>query len=547
MVRRNKAAELPCKIDRLRLERRIDHLLAPWSAATTPGCTIGVARAGALLAHRSAGLANLDLGVPIGAETTFRIASVTKQFTCTAALLLAEEGKLALADEIHAHLPELPDFGAPITIDHLMRNTSGIRDFLELMRLGGMDLRAPCALADILHVIGLQRGLNFAPGSRFLYSNTNFLLLGRVVEKLAGEPLGSYVARRILVPLGMTRSRLVASTAETVPGLATGYFPAEGGGFVKAAHGFPLGGEGGLVSSVEDLALWDRNFTTGQVGGKALPASLAEQAPLTDGRSSAYARGLAVQEWRGVTTVSHGGLWPGYRTEFLRIPERDLTVICIANLGSIVPYRLAREAAEAALEAERQLHPLPPPPAPEVLERLAGRYFDPTLPASVDIEPGPAGALQLTANGVPFRLIAEPDGRLIADASSFEFTAVPAADGLLVGEPARLFRRAPPAPVLPADLPGRYECDEVGATWTLAPDANGGPKGSITARAAGPFVNAGPWEVLAVADDIVRILTPSQLYRSWFDVRLDRARDGAVLSLTVSGGRTRNHVFTRIG
>ena len=529
-------------LDRLRLERRIDHLLAPWSAGSTPGCTIGVARAGALLAHRSAGLANLDLGVPIGAETTFRIASVTKQFTCTAALLLAEEGKLALADEIHAHLPELPDFGAPITIDHLMRNTSGIRDFLELMRLGGMDLRAPCALADILHVIGLQRGLNFPPGSRFLYSNTNFLLLGRIVEKRAGETLGSFVARRILVPLGMTRSRLVASTAETVPGLATGYFPAAGGGFVKAAHGFPLGGEGGLVSSVEDLALWDRNFTTGQVGGKALPAALAEQAPLTGGRPSAYARGLAVQEWRGLATMSHGGLWPGYRTEFLRIPERDLTVICIANLGDIVPYRLARQAAEAALEAECVLHPLPPPPAPDALERLAGRYFDPTLPATVDIEPGPGGGLQLTANGVPFRLITEPGGRLVADASSFEFTAVPTADGLLVGEPPRLFRRAPPTPVLPADLPGRYECDEVGATWTLALDAKGG----VVARVAGPFVTAGPWEVLAVAEDIFRILTPNQLYRSWFDVRLDRAADGAAISLTVSGGRTRNHAFMRI-
>jgi hypothetical protein len=391
------------------------------------------------------------------------------------------------------------------------------------MRLGGMDLRAPCALTDILQIIGLQRRLNFPPGSRFLYSNTNFLLLGRIVEKLGAEPLGTFVARRILIPLGMTRSRLVASTAETVPGLATGYFPAEGGGFVKAAHGFPLGGEGGLVSSVEDLALWDRNFTTGQVGGKALPAALAEQAPLTDGRPSAYARGLAVQEWRGLATVSHGGLWPGYRTEFLRIPERELTVICIANLGDIVPYRLARQAGEA-------------------LERLAGRYFDPTLPASLDIEPGPAGALQLTANGVPFRLIAEPGGRLTADASSFEFTAVPAADGLLVGEPPRLFHRAPPAPVLPADLPGRYECNEVGATWTFALDA----KGAIVARAAGPFVNAGPWEVLAVADDIFRVLTPSQLYRSWFDVRPNRASSGAVLSLTVSGGRTRNHVFTRI-
>ena len=535
-------------LDRLRLERRIDHLLAPWSAATTPGCTIGVARAGALLAHRSAGLANLDLGVPIGAETTFRIASVTKQFTCTAALLLAEEGKLALADEIHAHLPELPDFGAPITIDHLMRNTSGIRDFLELMRLGGMDLRAPCALADILHVIGLQRGLNFAPGSRFLYSNTNFLLLGRVVEKLAGEPLGSYVARRILVPLGMTRSRLVASTAETVPGLATGYFPAEGGGFVKAAHGFPLGGEGGLVSSVEDLALWDRNFTTGQVGGKALPASLAEQAPLTDGRSSAYARGLAVQEWRGVTTVSHGGLWPGYRTEFLRIPERDLTVICIANLGSIVPYRLAREAAEAALEAERQLHPLPPPPAPEVLERLAGRYFDRHPTSQRGHRAGPGR-----------RLAAHRERRSLSPHRRARRPAHRGCEQLRVHRgsrrrwPARRRARA----TLPPRAPGAGAARRPSRPLRMRRgrrDLDARARTPMAAqREASPRAPPAPSSMRARGRSSPSPTTSSASSRPASSIGAGSTsgstarRDGAVLSLTVSGGRTRNHVFTRIG
>jgi len=540
-------------LDRLRLERRVDHLLAPWTVGGTPGCTIGVVRKGALVLHRSAGLANLDLEVPISEATTFRVASVTKQFTCAAVLLLAAEGRLAVTDEIHAHLPELPDFGAPITIDQLMHNTSGIRDFLELMRLGGMYLRDHCRLADILHVLGLQRGLNFPPGSQFLYSNTNFLLLGRIVETVTGESLAAFTARRIFAPLGMTRSRFVRSTEETVPGLATGYFPApKGGGFVKATQGFPLGGEGGLVSSVEDLALWDRNFTTGQVGGEALLAALTEQAPLTDGRMNAYARGLAIKAWRGLETVSHGGLWPGYRTEFLRIPAHDLTVICIANLGSIIPYRLAREVAEAVLGAERVLHPVPPLPPAAEREQLAGRYVDPAAPATVDIELKPDGALLVSRNGVSYPLIADESGRLVADASTFEFAAVQAVEGMpegiIVGEPGVLFHRAPPAPglpaaMLPADLPGRYECDEVGAIWSIAQDAEGG----MVARAAGPFVNAGPWEVLAVDEDIVRVPTPGLLFPSWFDVRLDRAADGSVLSLTVGGGRTSGHVFTRLG
>ncbi|MBX6744897.1 MAG: beta-lactamase family protein, partial [Acetobacteraceae bacterium] len=199
-------------LDLLALRRHARRLLVPWDAPATPGCTLGLVRDGALVLQESAGLASLELGVPIGAETCFRIASVSKQFTCSAILLLAEEGKLSIGDDIRAHLPEMPDFGVRITLDHLMRNCSGLRDMLELMRMGGADLAQPCTAEDLLAAIRRQRSLNFAPGSRFLYSNTNFFLLGRVVEAVSGESLGEFLARRIFTPLGMTRTRHTPST-----------------------------------------------------------------------------------------------------------------------------------------------------------------------------------------------------------------------------------------------------------------------------------------------------------------------------------------------
>ena len=159
--------------------------------------------------HESAGMASLELGVPIGPETTFRIASVSKQFTCAAILLLAADGRLSIEDDVRDHIPSLPDLGHRITLAHLMHNTSGIRDMLEIMRLGGVDLAQPCEPQDLLDGVCRQRGLNFVPGSRYLYSNSNFMLLGRIVEQVSGESLREFLDRRIFAPLGMNATRHV--------------------------------------------------------------------------------------------------------------------------------------------------------------------------------------------------------------------------------------------------------------------------------------------------------------------------------------------------
>ena len=523
-------------LDALALERRVEALLAPFGTPGSPGCTIGILRDGALVLHRSAGLANIEHGVPINATTTFRIASVTKQFTCAAALPLAEDGVLSPEDDVAALIPELPDFGARITLDHLMRNTSGIRDMLELLRFGGLDLAMPCSEAGLLAAICRQRSLNFAPGSRFLYSNAAFFLLGLAVERAAGMPLGAFLEKRIFAPLGMTRTRLTPRTTEVVPDLATGYLPAAGG-FARAAHGFALGGEGGLVSCVEDLALWARNYETGRVGGPALVAALQHRMPFTNGALNLYARGLEAGEHRGVATIGHGGLWPGYKTAFLRAPAERIAVIVITNHGGADPGAIALQALDAALAGTPRLAPEPPLPPRHALEAMAGRWIAEDDTASFDLALRPDGVPEVRSHGMPFALAPLADGALTARRGVFCFTLRQVADGLEVEEDAglrRLYRRASETADLPADLSGRYACAELDAEWDI--DA----AHQVTVR--GPHAVTGPWRLEAIAPERFRLHIPGALADTWAELR--RRPDG---SIEANGARARGLVFARRG
>src|SRR5215472_7586507 len=271
----------------LSLEHRIDALFAPYTQPGSPGAVVAVMQGGTVEICKGYGLASIELGVPIGPRTRFRIASVSKQFTVTAALMLAAEGKLELSDPPHKHLRELKPL--PVTIDQMMRNTSGLPDFLELLRLGGHGLDKPARAADLLAAAARNRHLNFAPGSRFLYCNTNFLLLGLIIERLAKKKLGEVLAERIFRPLGMSNTMLAAEIDTVIPNLATGYLGDEKSGFRRAAHAYPQGGEGGLTSTVEDLLIWSRHLTS--------PACC----PRTCRRGSPQ----PIRPWRIVARLSH--------------------------------------------------------------------------------------------------------------------------------------------------------------------------------------------------------------------------------------------------
>ncbi len=530
-------------LDTLRLRRACRALLAPYdlpgSPGATPGATLGVLRDGMLLAHESAGMASLELGVPIGAETCFRIASVSKQFTCAAILLLAREGRLNPGDDIRRHLPELPDFGAVVTLAHCMQNSSGLRDMLELMRLGGVDLAEPVTAADLLAAVGHQASLNFAPGSRFLYSNTGFMLLGLVVERVSGQPLAEFLRQRLFTPAGMTRTRHTPSLAEPAPGLASAYIPDAGGGFRRARHGFPLGGEGGLVSCVEDLALW----TAWLARHPWLDAALQAQAPFPDGSLNPYAHGVEIRPWRGLRTVSHGGLWPGYKTCFLRVPAKQLAVIAIGNHAGVDAHHLAHQALAAALEGEAGLAPASPLPAG--LDALAGRWVAEDGAVNLDFALAADGTPMVTQHGVPFALEAAPGGLLAARRAALAFALEPRGDGLVLHLDAghRLpLHRAPAAVAPPSGLRGHYHCEELDADWTVRERA-----GALDVLVQGPIRHAGPWRLEAIAPDLLRLHTPGDAWQGWVDMTVRRNAEGAAMALVVHGARAREQVFSRLG
>lgn len=530
-------------LDDLLLERRVDALLAPWSRNEGAGVTIGVVREGVLRVHRHAGFASIEHAIPIGEETRFRIASVSKQFTCAAILMLEAEGALSLDQPARTYLPEVPAGAADrVTIAQLMHNSSGLRDMFEILRHGGGDLGTPIGPDALLDGISRQRTLNFEPGSRMLYSNSNFLLLGLIVERLSGRSLDDFLQERIFRPLGMRDTRLTPDTAEVIPLLATGYLRGDDSVWRRAPHALPLGGEGGLVSSVRDLAQWAQNFTTRRIGPGWLDG-LTVQTPFTNGTENRYARGLVARPYRGIATWSHGGLWPGFRTELLMVPAQQTTVIVMANNGSADPNLLAHRALDAVLEAWPGVHPVPKPLPPATLGRLAGRYVDDASDTTLDIDVDGSKAT-LTMNGIPTVAEATEDGRLASPRSNSVFAIrADGDDSVKVEQDAGTigtWRRVAASAALPGGLAGVYRSDEMATDWTVTER-----DGTTSIVANGPVATGPAWAVEPVDGDVFRVRTPGTLYRGWLDVRAIRA-DGRVSALMVSGGRVKRVRYDRV-
>ena len=522
----------------LSLEHRIDAMFARYTQPGSPGAVVAVMQNGEVEICKGYGLASIEHNVPITPQTRFRIASVSKQFTVTTALLLAAEGKLSLSDPPHKYLKELKPL--PVTIDQMMRNSSGLPDFLELLRLGGHGLEKPVRAAELFAACARNGHLNFAPGSRFLYSNTNFLLLGHIIERLTKKKLGEVMEERIFKPLGMTSTRLASEIDTVIPNLATGYLGDDKQGFRRAGHAYPQGGEGGLTSSVEDLLIWSRHFDN-PVLGKELPEQLAAKAALTGGHANHYRRGVGVGELRGLGTIGHGGLWPGYRTEFLRVPAADLTVVVIANLASIDPWRLAHAIAEDALEGNKQLKPKLAPLTEAEIKPIAGTWFNADEPSLFDLA-WKNGEAVVTQNGMPFVLARRAGGWFGAERGSFEFMLKPAKDGLRVDLGAGRvlpFKKLGKRKAVPAGLAGTYVSKDSGASWTIT-----GKGDKWQAAVSGPLIASGPaWTVRGLDADTVETEMPAGWISATQLAHLVRDKAGRIEAIEVSTGRIKKMRF----
>jgi CubicO group peptidase (beta-lactamase class C family) len=331
------------------LRVRIDSVFATYDHTDFPGCALAVYQNGRIVYSRGYGMADLEHAIAISPTSVFDIGSTSKQFTASAIVLLAIDGKLSIDDDVRKYLPELPQYQRPITIRMLLNHTSGLRDYLTLMSLRGTNFDGVTNDRDALDLIVRQHAVNFEPGSEWLYSNSGFFLLSQIVKRVSGQTLASFAQQRIFAPLGMSHTHFHDDHTLIVPGRAIGYAPHHGGGFEIAMSGFEQTGDGAVMTTVQDLLKWDENFYTPTVGGERLLRELQTQGTLNSGKTLDYALGLFIGQYRGLRRVTHGGAWAGYRAELARFPTAHTSVACLCNLATARPSVLAERVSDIIL------------------------------------------------------------------------------------------------------------------------------------------------------------------------------------------------------
>jgi CubicO group peptidase (beta-lactamase class C family) len=335
-------------------DAQIDRIFAPWNKPATPGCALAVVKNGAVAYSRAYGSANLEQRIPITRRTVFDIGSVSKQFTAMSIVLLAQDGKLSLDDEVHAYIPELPDYGARISLRQMLHHLSGLPSYTDLFDLAGVPEADLTTDEDALALIARQKTLNFPPGRQYLYSDTNYFLLALVVRRVSGESLRAFAQRRIFAPLGMRDTHYHDDHTLVVPNRATGYAPRDGGGYAIDMSNFEELGDGSVMTTVDDMMRWDRNFRDPVVGGHRAIDQLQEVGVRSDGSATPYAMGLIRDTYRGLARMQHTGEWVGYRSGYLRFPQQGLSVILLCNMvGNIDTLALSERVADRYLGKAR--------------------------------------------------------------------------------------------------------------------------------------------------------------------------------------------------
>ena len=349
----------------------VDSLFAGYSSAT-PGCAVGIERDGQPVLERAYGAADLEHGVPNRVDTVFEAGSVTKQFTAASVLLLVQDSRLSLQDSVRKYIPELPEYAAAITVAELLGHTSGLRDWGGVEDIAGWPRGDRVyTMDDVLHIAALQKALNYKPGSAWSYTNTGYNLLAIIVERVSGKKLPAFSRERIFVPLGMTHTQWRDDFRRIVRDRAIAYSPVAGS-YQQTMPFEDAIGNGGLLTTVGDLLIWNRSLTQGTLGA-FVTAELQRRSILNDGRAVDYARGLFIERYRGFAEISHSGATAGYRAWLGRFPDQHLSIALLCNAADARTPTLAHAVADRFLAGA----PAPTSVAPDPsLAKWAGLYAD---------------------------------------------------------------------------------------------------------------------------------------------------------------------------
>lgn len=497
----------------------LDALAARHAAPDAPGCAVGVEGPDRVVATTAWGLAELEHGAAATPETVYEAGSVAKQFTAAAILLLVEDGGLSLDDDVRRHIPELPDYGARITIRRLLNHTSGLRDWGAVAAIEGWP-RGSRAMtnAHVIELLSRQEALNFPPGSEWLYSNSGYNLAAEIVRRVSGESLADFTRRRIFEPLGMRRTGWREDHTAVLPGRATAYD--------RRADGYHLAmpfenahGNGGLLTTVDDLLVWNRALEADALGA-AVRAGL-ETRGVAGGRETHYGLGLELGEHLGRQEISHGGATGGYRAWLARYPEAGVSVAVLCNAAEADARELGRAAAGLHLPAIEESGPFAAAEHPE-----GGLFVSERTGEPFGLRDGPQGLLTMT--GRPLTPVGP--GRYRMGDDELAFTA-DGFDRISDGWDVIRYRRAEPArpdAAALAPLTGRYASRE--ARVEVDVEVVGG---RLALRRG-----AGAPAPLAPAQADVFVGPPGV-------VRFERDAAGRAIAFHINNGRVRDLVFRR--
>lgn len=457
----------------------IDSIFAEFDRPGSPGCAVGVYRAGEVLFARGYGMASIEHAAPITSRTPFVVGSVAKHFTGFAVHLLARQGRLSLDDDIRRHLPEVPELGATVAVRHLLHHTSGFRAYEDLLSLEGWNRDHPLSREQALATVAAHRTLGFPPGERYQYANTNYVLLAEIVERASGLPFGEFMAREVFAPLGMTNSTVRTDPLAIVSGRAEHYWPGREPGDFRRNHIWAFAhatGASNVVTSLEDLARWDANFYDERVGGPGISARMYEAGVL---RSGDRIGGLG--SYRGLSMYARGG-GGGGDYSVVRFPQQRLSVAVLCNLGlgadahgralRVAGFYLPEMIASAPAKETSDAVAL----TEETLRGFVGEYHNPQnheQRVRIDVRDG---ALGFTQPGSDFQPAVAVGPRTFRSGPvTFEFSmSVPGAPDRVTyevgGQRGTLVRREAPALRAPelAGYVGAYRSEELDATWKVA-------------------------------------------------------------------------------
>jgi CubicO group peptidase (beta-lactamase class C family) len=389
---------------------------AKLSPANAPGCAVGVSLDGKPVVEKAFGMAELEYQIPITSKTIFESGSVAKQFTAAAIIALSLDGKLSLDDPVKKYIPEMPDYGSPLTIRHLLNHTSGLRDWGSVMGLTGVgrgDRIISQALA--IDVITRQKATDFVPGSEYSYSNSNYNLLAEIVERVTKQKFPAFVQERFFKPLGMTSSSWRDDYQRIVPGRAQAYEGPLAGPWRLSMPLMNVYGNGGMLTTVGDWLKWNAMLDSRSMGEK-LVDEMETVGVLNDGRKIDYALGVVVDKVNGFRRVWHNGSTAGYQTMLARYPDLKLSIAVMCNsssrTGPLEPDILTEIMGPFATPSQTEAFK----PDPETLKKYVGIWKSERtyMPNRITLDNG-----VLKINGTA--MIPQSDGSFLLGPQRFTF------------------------------------------------------------------------------------------------------------------------------